>query len=91
LLLDLSKDGQVKGARVHTSSRSDALDASAIRKALTMSYQGRGAAPATVSLKVDFRRDRADTLSAKSCREFNVNIAWFDKRSAPDTHPEPNA
>ena len=49
LLLDLSKDGRVKSARVHTSSRSDTLDAAAIRKALTMSYQGRGAAPKTVS------------------------------------------
>jgi TonB family protein len=86
LLLDLSKDGQVKGARVHTSSRSDALDAAAIRKALTMSYQGRGAPPATASLKVDFRRDWADTLVAKSCGDFNVDVAWF--RKAFPSNPE---
>jgi TonB family protein len=79
LLLDLSKDGKVTAARVHTSSHSDALDGSAIRKALTMSYQGRGAAPATASLKVEFRRDTSSGLFSKSCRDFNVDLAWFRK------------
>lgn len=86
LLLDLSKDGQVTSARVHTSSHSEELDASAIRKALTMSYQGRGAPPSMVSLNVGFRRDDPYTVSTKSCREFNVDVAWF--RNAFPGRPE---
>lgn len=79
LLLDLSRDGHVKHARVHTSSRSAQLDALAKAKSLTMTYQGNGAPPATASLEVNFRRDTGDSLESKTCADLNVDSAWFRK------------
>jgi TonB family protein len=85
LVLDLTNDGQVQKAHVHTSSRSEELDAAAVRKSLTMTYQGNGKPPAAASLQVVFRRDTPESLQNKSCADFNVDAAWF--RSAFPERP----
>jgi len=85
LLLEMNPDGTVKTAHVRTTSRSDELDAAAVRKALTMTYQGRGDSPPLTSLHIEFQRR---VLDSKTCAEFNRELLWFRNAypGRPDAH-----
>jgi len=79
LFLDLSKDGHVVKASIYRSSGSSELDDTAIKKAMSMSYQGRGESPDAASLRLEFLKDNSKSVQSKTCKDFNVDAAWFKK------------
>lgn len=79
LLLTLGAGGTPTEVTVQSSSRSAELDQAAIAVARGLSFKAKDPAHpiAQVLLPIEFMRDSLATLPNKTCREFNVDLAWF--------------
>ena len=79
LLLTLGGDGSPEQVTVQSSSRSPELDQAAIAVAKGLSFKAKDPAHpvARVLVPIEFMRDSLATLPNKTCREFNVDLAWF--------------
>lgn len=79
LLLTLRGDGSPEQVTVQSSSRSPELDQAAIAVAKGLSFKAKDPAHpvARVLVPIEFMRDSLATLPNKTCREFNVDLAWF--------------
>ena len=79
LLLTLGADGSPEQVTVQSSSRSPELDQAAIAVAKGLSFKAKDPAHpvARVLVPIEFMRDSLATLPNKTCREFNVDLAWF--------------
>lgn len=71
--------GTIASARVESSSGSKALDDAALSAAAKLAFKPRdpAAAPIPVRIPVGFSLDSVQTLSTKSCGEFNQDLAAF--------------
>ncbi|MGM9490666.1 energy transducer TonB [Ideonella sp. YS5] len=79
LLLTLASDGSPKEIVVQSSSRSAALDQAAIAVAKGLTFKSKDPANPVrqVVVPIEFVRDSLTTLPQKTCREFNVDLAYF--------------
>ena len=76
---DVLAAGTVGNARMESSSGSNVLDEAALSAAAKLAFKPRApdAAPVPVRIPVGFSLDSLQTLSTKSCGEFNEDLATF--------------
>ena len=76
---DVLATGAVANARLESSSGSGVLDEAALSAAAKLAFKPRdpAAAPIPVRIPVSFSLDSVQTLSTKSCGEFNHDLAAF--------------
>ncbi len=76
---DVLAAGTVANARIESSSESRVLDDAALSAAAKLAFKPRApaAAPVPVRIPVGFSLDSVQTLSTKSCDEFNQDLAAF--------------
>jgi len=79
VLVQLSAEGVPSDVSVFSTSRSTGLDQAAMKAVKKLRFKSGepGKALTAVVVPVEFKRDSVNTLSQKTCAEFNVDVSYF--------------